>query len=104
MFVRSVNLRGLIKMGIVLVTIKIMPEDVDTDLGKLEEEAKKLTEKFGGKVSGFEREPVAYGLNALIMKFSIDEEKGNLDPFEDNIRNIEGVLSVDVTDVRRVIG
>lgn len=91
-------------MGIVLVTIKIMPEDVDTDLGKLEEEAKKLTEKFGGKVSGFEREPVAYGLNALIMKFSIDEEKGNLDPFEDNIRNIEGVLSVDVTDVRRVIG
>ncbi|MFH1592839.1 MAG: elongation factor 1-beta [Candidatus Woesearchaeota archaeon] len=91
-------------MGIVLVTFKIMPESVDTDLDKVEEEAKKMTEKFGGKVSGFEKEPVAFGLNALVMKFSLDEAKGEMDSLEDNIRNIEGVINVEVTDMRRGFG
>ncbi|MEK6826005.1 MAG: elongation factor 1-beta [Nanoarchaeota archaeon] len=91
-------------MGIVLVTFKIMPESVDVDLDEIQKEAKNLIEKFGGKVSGFEKEPVAFGLNALITRFSLDEKISNLDPLEDNIRNIDGVMSVDVTDVRRGIG
>ena len=34
----------------------------------------------------------------------MDEAKGTTDPLEADINNIEGVHSVEVTDVRRAIG
>lgn len=91
-------------MGTVLITIKIMPEDVDTDLVTIEDQAKKLVEKFDGNYSSSVKEPVAFGLNALVIRFSFDENNNNLEPLEDNLRNVEGVAGAEVTDMRRALG
>jgi len=91
-------------MGTVLITIKIMPDDVDTDLAAIEVGAKRLVEKFDGNYSGSVKEPVAFGLNALVIRFSFDEKNNNLEPLEDNLRNVDGVAGVEVTDMRKALG
>ena len=80
-----------------------MPEDLEVDLNKLEKEAKELLNKYG-EVGKTEREKIAFGLEAIILIFVMDESKGSTDFIEDNMRNIDGVQSVEVTDVRRAIG
>ena len=94
----------IVKMTNVLVTIKIMPEDVDSDLDKIGEEATKVLNEFGATVGNIEKEPVAFGLVALKIFFSINEKNSNLDPLEEGLKNIDGVISADVVDVRREIG
>ena len=92
-------------MANVVVTIKIMPEDVDVDLAALRLEAEKVIHKFAGEGEvRSEQEPVAFGLVALKLTFVMDESKGGLDPLEDILRNLEGVGSAEVVDVRRAIG
>ena len=80
-----------------------MPEDLEVDLNKLEKEAKELLNKYG-EVGKTQREKIAFGLEAIILIFVMDESKGSTDFIEDNMRNIDGVQSVEVTDVRRAIG
>jgi len=40
----------------------------------------------------------------LNITFVMDEKKGSTDALEDQLRNIDGVNSAEVTDVRRSIG
>ena len=94
-----------LKMADVVVTMKIMPDGVEVELDSLQEEAEKIIRKFIGEGAiKMEKEPVAFGLNALKFTFVMNEKKGELDPLEDILRNLEGVSSVEVTDVRRAIG
>ena len=90
-------------MAEVIITFKIMPEDIEVDLDKLEKESKELLNKYGD-VGRVEREKIAFGLEAIILIFIMDESKGSTDFIEDNMRNLDGVQSVEVTDVRRAIG
>ncbi len=91
-------------MAKIIVTIKIMPKTVETDLKKIEEEAKKIIESFGEKLAKTEVEPIAFGLNALKLTFLWEESRGGVDPVEEKLSKIEGVLNVQVIDVRRAIG
>lgn len=92
-------------MAQVVITLKIMPSSPQTDLVKIEHEAK-------AKIAGFsqndemksEQEPIAFGLKALKITFVMDENKGSTDALEEDIKEIEGVNSVEVADVRRAIG
>jgi elongation factor 1-beta len=99
----NVDLLDLIKMAEVIITFKIMPEDLDVNLDKMEKDATELLNKYG-EVGKTEREKIAFGLEAVILIFVMDESKGSTDFIEDNMRNIDGVQSVEVTDVRRAIG
>ena len=90
-------------MGEVIITFKIMPEDLDVNLNNIEKEVKELLEKYG-QVGKVEKEKIAFGLEALKVIFIMNESKGSADFLEDNMRNIDGVQSVEITDVRRVIG
>ena len=99
-----VDLWGQTKMGTVLITFKIMPESVDVALDALEETVKEKITAFGGKVAKIEKEPVAFGLTALKIIFSLDESKGATDPLEDDLKSLEEVLNVEVVDVRRAFG
>ena len=90
-------------MANVIITFKIMPESLEVNLDNLEKEIKELINKFGD-VGRVEREKVAFGLEALNFMVVYDEAKGSTDFLEDNIRNVEGVMSAEVTDVRREIG
>jgi elongation factor 1-beta len=90
-------------MAEVIITFKIMPEDLDVDLNNLEKDIKDFLNKHG-KVGRTEREKIAFGLEAINVMFIREESKGSTDFIEDNMRNIDGVQSVEVTDVRRTIG
>ena len=90
-------------MAQVIITFKIMPEDLEVDLNRLEKEARDLLSNYG-EVGKTDREKIAFGLEAVILIFIMDESKGSTDFIEDNMRNINGVQSVEVTDVRRAIG
>ena len=91
-------------MARVYVTIKIMPEDVEQDLDKISVEAKNLIGKAEGSVMEVKLEPVAFGVNSVNVTFTVDEAKGSTDVLEEAIAKIKGVMSVNVTDVRRAIG
>ena len=103
-FVKIVSSQVQIKMAQVIITVKLMPVDVDVDLSKLEKSASKEIEKFGGKIGRVTQEPIAFGLNALMISFFSDESKSNLDPLEESLRNVTDVESVDIVEVRRALG
>lgn len=88
-------------MGRVIVTLRVMPSDVDVDLKELEEKVKEKVNEFGGEVGKVEIEEVAFGLKALKVLFVCDENKSNMDPLEEKVKEIEGVNSAEVVDVRR---
>jgi translation elongation factor aEF-1 beta len=92
-------------MALVIVTLKVMPEDPEINLADLRDKAVKIITDFGGKVQGEpEEEPVGFGLKAMILKFSADESKGSPDPVAEKIEQIEGVRSAQVTMVSRALG
>ena len=91
-------------MAEVLITLKVMPEDLEVDLEDLASKVIGKIESYGGKIKGKEFQPVAFGLKAVIIKFYIDEAKGWADENEEELKNIEGVSSVNVEEVRRAIG
>ena len=89
-------------MAMVYVTIKIMP----TEVAKLEEiknTAFAVVKNFGGNIAETKEEDIAFGLKAIIIRFSIRENVG-MEALETEIENINGVSSLEVIDVRRAIG
>ena len=72
-------------------------------LSKIEGKVKETIKGFNGVVGNIEKEPIAFGLVALMVSCSLDEKNSNLDPLEDQLRNLDGVISVEVVDVRRAI-
>lgn len=95
-------------MAIAVVTIKIMPESPATDLEKIKEKAQSLIREFTRREDPrdqkVEIEPIAFGLKALKIIFTMDEKLGSPDALEEKILAIKGVQSFEVTDVRRAIG
>ncbi|MBW3004499.1 elongation factor 1-beta [Candidatus Woesearchaeota archaeon] len=92
-------------MAVVIVTLKVMPEDPEINLEELRDKAEKIIADFGGRVTGDpEEEPVGFGLKAVILRFSVDESKGSPDPVAEKIEEMEGVRSAQVTMVSRALG
>ena len=95
----------MINMATVIITLKIMPDSPETDLDKVKAESKEKIKDFCGETETKEEiQPVAFGLKALQIIFVMDEAKGSTDELEKNIADLEGIASVEVTDVRRAIG
>ena len=90
-------------MGTALITIKLMPESPSADLEAIQEKAKQIVEEKQGKTPLTKTEPVAFGLNAVIINFSMDESLSQ-DSFESALKEIEQVNSVEVIDFRRAFG
>jgi elongation factor 1-beta len=85
-------------MGEVVVTIRLMPKSTDVDLKRLEAEVRSRI-----KVHSIEREPIAFGLEALRIITIIPDSAGGTDPLEETLARIAGVASVQVIDVRRAL-
>lgn len=90
-------------MGTALVKIKLMPESPDTDLDAIEKKAKKIIDKASTMPVRIEKEPIAFGLVALILTFAIDESQ-SIDETENLLKKIKGVNSTEVIDFRRAFG
>lgn len=92
-------------MANVVVTMKIMPVSPEISLSKIEADAKKRIVDFAGEGDvKVEEEPIAFGLKALNIMFVMDEATGSTEKLEDSVSEIEGVQSVEITDVRRAVG
>ena len=92
-------------MANAIITLKIMPESPDVDLKAVEEKALGFIKVINeGKETKTEIEPIAFGLKAMKIIFVMDESKGTTDELEAKISGIDGVQSVECTDVRRAVG
>lgn len=92
-------------MAKVIITLKIMPESTEVNLEDIEKQVKEKIISFAGETEQKrEIEPIAFGLKAINILFVMDESKGSTDFLETQIKDIPGIKSVEVTDVRRAIG
>jgi len=90
-------------MAKVLVSIKIFPSDVDTDLDLLKRKIEKALPDYAS-VYGFDEEPIAFGLVALIAHILLPEDRsGGMDEVESVLREIDGISQLEPPQmVRRV--
>lgn len=103
-FIRKQNIlddTGDRKMGRVVATIKIFPEDVIIRVDRIKQAIEReLPEDV--TIYKLVEEPIAFGLVALIAHLVIPEEEGRLDAVEQMLQTIEGVGQTEVLLVRRV--
>ena len=90
-------------MGVAAVKIKLMPSSPDVNLEEVEKKARKILEEKEIKNPQFEKQAIAFGLNALIILFAWPEEK-ELEELENSLKKIEDVNSAEVIDIRKAIG
>lgn len=81
-----------------------MPSSPEINLKKIEEKAKIIIEKNKGTRIHFVKEPIAFGLKAIIANFEQDESNGELEPIEKELKKIKEINSVEVIDIRRAFG
>jgi elongation factor 1-beta len=76
-------------MGKMVIRYKIFPDDISVDLQGLYNEIK---QKLEGKaeIGQFKSEPIAFGLNAMILDVRMDD-KANVDAIETVIKEIKNV-------------
>ncbi|HLD07150.1 MAG TPA: elongation factor 1-beta [Candidatus Nanoarchaeia archaeon] len=91
-------------MAQVVVSLKIMPVSPEVEWASIKKKAMHLIGEFGGAVGKEKLENIAFGLQALVLVFVMDEKLGSTESLENKISMISGVQSVEVTDVRRAIG
>ena len=90
-------------MSLIAVKIKLMPSSPESDLEGIEKKVKETLEKQDAKNPGFEIQPIAFGLKAIIVSFGWPEEK-ELESLEEELKKIENINSVETIDLRRAIG
>lgn len=92
-------------MGQIIITIKVMPKSPELDLNEIEKNTKEVIIKYVGEGEmRVSQEPLAFGLNSLNIIFVMDEADNKLNEIEEEVAKIEGVNSIEVTDVRKAIG
>lgn len=90
-------------MGVAAVKIKIMPDSPIANLDEIEKNISNVVKKASGKIGKIEREPIAFGLNAIIITFSWSEN-ADRDSLEETLRKLPHVNSAEIIDFRRAFG
>lgn len=73
-----------------------MPESVETNLDEIEEKIKSNINP-----QKMERQPIAFGLNAIKIVKLVEEKEGEMDRITEEIKKIDGIREVEVTGVTR---
>lgn len=81
-----------------------MPSSPEEDLDSIKLAASGMIAEFGGTIGKVELEPIAFGLKAVVFMFAMNESIGDTEQLEAKVAAIQGVNSVQVTDVRRAVG
>lgn len=85
-------------MGQVGLQYRILPEDVNIDLGKLKQEIEKALPE-GALLKASEKKPLAFGLNALHVLIVLDDKKGGSEAVEAAVAKVPGVQSVELVEM-----
>jgi translation elongation factor aEF-1 beta len=83
-------------MGKVTTLLKVMPKHDTTDLDELLEKIESNV-----NVEDADREPVAFGLEALKILVRVSDEEGGTEEVENTVSEIEDVNTVEVESVNR---
>lgn len=86
-------------MGLVAITLRILPEDPGVDLDRLTDSVRRV---LGRKLRKIQREPVAFGLVALVATAVVDDASGGSEALEIELVALPGVSSAETTDVSLV--
>ena len=86
----------------VLATIKVMPESPEVDLEKMKADIQASIPE-GTEFHKIEEEPIAFGLVALKVMVIVGDEEGGTEAAEANLAKVNGVNSVEVTDIGRLM-
>jgi len=89
-------------MGEVIIGFKIYPKAVETDLEQLRGEIGKVLPSQS-RINMSRIEPIAFGLNALLLDVIIPEQGSLADKVEEVIRSNVDVENVEVISQRRVL-
>ena len=89
-------------MGDVLTTMKIMPDSPDVDLDAIKATIESSMPE-GAKLHDMAEEPIAFGLVAIILQFITDDGEGGSESVEEMVQAIEGVASIEITGVGRLM-
>ncbi len=81
----------------VLISYKIMPESVETDLSILEEKIKGNLE--GVEIKDIKQEPIAFGLKALKVLVMVEDKAGISDEIEKKLSELDDVESVETESI-----
>jgi elongation factor 1-beta len=87
-------------MARLVARIRILPAEADSNLKNVVESIKKSVPQ-GMEMKNSSMEPIAFGLNAIIGDFLLDDAEGQMDKLEESIKNVEGVGEIEVTNISR---
>ncbi|MEE8401300.1 MAG: elongation factor 1-beta [Candidatus Hydrothermarchaeaceae archaeon] len=87
-------------MAEVLVTMKIMPKSAGEDMDALEARIGKID---NGKLNKVKKEPIAFGLVALIASYVIEDKEGGTEKLEAALNTIEEIGNIEILEVTRLL-
>ncbi|UCH31082.1 MAG: elongation factor 1-beta [Candidatus Bathyarchaeota archaeon] len=89
-------------MANIVISYKIFPTGIEVDFEKLQKQIERALPSQAEVCADYQKEPVAFGLNALIAHIKIPEdESGILDKMEQSIEKIPTVSQIQTLIVRR---
>ncbi len=87
-------------MARLVARIKVLPTDIDVELDSLLTKLKSSL-PYGMAIKNSAKEPIAFGLNALMVDFLLEDREGQMDSLEDTIKHTEGVSEIEVVNISR---
>lgn len=93
---------GALSLASVVVSYKIFPTGLEVDFEELKKQIEEVLPSQAKIYGGYQTEPVAFGLNALIAHIQIPEdESGVLEEVEKSLEGIQTVSQIQTLMVRR---
>jgi elongation factor 1-beta len=84
-------------MSKVLLTLKIMPEDVNIDIQNLKNE---ILSKIKANIKEV---PIAFGLVALHVSLFVEDKEGEIEKVERTLKEIKGIGEIEVIEMTRTL-
>ena len=95
-------LKGEDRLGQVAITYRIMPESPEVDLVDLVAKIKDAAREIA-KLEGMAEKPVAFGINAILVRIVVEDKEGGSEEIETALSGIEGVQSVEAMEMSRLL-
>jgi elongation factor 1-beta len=89
-------------MGEVAVQIKVMPQSPEVDLEQLKRKIE-FALPNDARLYGFDIQPIAFGVNALLVTVIVGDVEGGTDSIEEVLSRVDGVESIQVVTATRML-
>ncbi len=80
--------------------IRILPAEADSNIDEVIQTLKNQVPD-GMELRAHMKEPIAFGLQAIIGDFVLNDDEGQMDKLEESIKNTGGVGEIEVINISR---